>query len=161
MSDIISMIVIAQMPSRSYMIIRYMIRAATHHITDSISQCCFQWDLAFHFCKNSSCRHKRQDTIFSIKYRVRILVRRLQDFCRALMADGVHYSCITFHIKLFLFLIRDDRIRLLIKNRCIARSSNFDNSNLIVRYESVQVSIKKIFRKRLLEVMRQTRCNSA
>ncbi|WP_314024777.1 hypothetical protein [Filifactor alocis] len=77
MSDIISMIVIAQMPSKSYMIIRYMIRAATHHITDFISQCCFQWNLAFHFCKNSSYRHKRQDTIFSIKYRVRILVRRL------------------------------------------------------------------------------------
>ena len=154
MSDIISMIVIAQMPSRSYMIIRYMIRAATHHITDFISQCCFQWNLAFHFCKNSSYRHKRQDTIFSIKYRVRILVCRLQDFCRALMADGVHYSCITFHIKLFLFLTRDDRIRLLIKNRCIARSSNFDNSNLIARHEIVQVSIKKIFRKRLLEIVR-------
>ena len=147
MSDIISMIVIAQMPSRSYMIIRYMIRAAAHHITDSISQCCFQWNLAFHFCKNSSCRHKRQDVVFSIKYGKRIPACRLQDSYRALMADGVHYSCITFRFSLFLFLIRDDRIRLLMKNRCIAPSSSYGDLNLIIRCESAQISWKVFFQR--------------
>ena len=107
MSDIINMIVIVQMPSKSYMIIRYMIRARTHHIKDSISQYYFQWNLAFHFCKKQCYRHKDKILYSPSNTAIESLVVSSQGFYRALMADGVHYSYITFWLKLFHFLIRD------------------------------------------------------